>query len=131
MAASISAGRSRRTARRPRSERMSDGHRRIFVRALVVAWEIGAFRHERGRRQRVRVNVELSVAETHRAVDEDVRSIVSYDDVVVGIRRLAQAGHVNLVETLAERIAAICLADRRVAAARVRVEKLDVYPDAA
>jgi 7,8-dihydroneopterin aldolase/epimerase/oxygenase len=34
------------------------------------------------------------------------------------------------VETLAERIAALCLSDRRVRVARVRVEKLDVFPDA-
>jgi dihydroneopterin aldolase len=34
------------------------------------------------------------------------------------------------VETLAEQIAALCLEDRRVRVARVRVEKLDVFVDA-
>ena len=36
----------------------------------------------------------------------------------------------NLVETLAERLAGICLQDPRVRSARVRVEKLDVFADA-
>jgi len=34
------------------------------------------------------------------------------------------------VETLAERIAAECLEDHRILAAKVRVEKLDVMPEA-
>jgi dihydroneopterin aldolase len=41
-----------------------------------------------------------------------------------------QRVRINLVETLADRIAAQCLADRRVLSATVRVEKLDVMPDA-
>ncbi|HJO96838.1 MAG TPA: dihydroneopterin aldolase, partial [Rhodospirillales bacterium] len=40
-------------------------------------------------------------------------------------------GHVNLVETLAEKIAAACLKDKSIRSLRVRVEKLDVFADAA
>ena len=43
------------------------------------------------------------------------------------MRGIVAAGHVRLVETLAERIAEACLADRRVHLARVRVEKLDIF----
>jgi dihydroneopterin aldolase len=55
---------------------------------------------------------------------------VCYADVVEDIRGLLAQGHINLVETLADRIAAQCLADRRVLSAKVRVEKLDVMPEA-
>ena len=41
-----------------------------------------------------------------------------------------QRVRINLVETLAERIAAQCLEDHRILVAKVRVEKLDVMPDA-
>ena len=47
------------------------------------------------------------------------------------LRLDARIGHVNLVETLAERIAEACLADLRVDAARGRVEKLAAIPEAA
>jgi 7,8-dihydroneopterin aldolase/epimerase/oxygenase len=50
--------------------------------------------------------------------------------VVEGIRRILGEGHINLVETLAERIAAQCLDDHRIVGAKVRVEKLDVMPEA-
>jgi dihydroneopterin aldolase len=39
-------------------------------------------------------------------------------------------GHVNLAETLAERIASLCLQDSTCRSVLVRVEKLDVFEDA-
>jgi dihydroneopterin aldolase len=57
--------------------------------------------------------------------------VVDYEGVANAVRALVAAGHVMLVETLAERIAEACLADPRVHLARVRVEKLDVFADAA
>ena len=54
-----------------------------------------------------------------------------YDTVIAAIRTLVAAGHVNLVETLAERVAAQCLAQQGVLWTKVRVEKLDIAPDAA
>jgi 7,8-dihydroneopterin aldolase/epimerase/oxygenase len=106
------------------------GFRHVLVRDLVLACEIGALRHERGARQRVRINLDLSAREEPAPIADDLRNVVCYDEVVSAIRRLTAAGHMNLVETLAERIAELCLADARVRIARVRVEKLDVYPDA-
>jgi len=104
--------------------------RQVFVRDLVVPCSIGAYRHERSAPQRVRVNVNLAVLEGDSPLDDQLAHVVSYETVVEGIRSVAQAGHINLVETLAERIAALCLADPRVRSARVRVEKLDAIADA-
>ena len=46
------------------------------------------------------------------------------------IRRLFDGPHIQLVETLAEKIAVLCFKDERVTAVRVRVDKLDVFEDA-
>ncbi|HXY98399.1 MAG TPA: dihydroneopterin aldolase [Stellaceae bacterium] len=107
------------------------GFRRILVRDLVLHCEIGVFRHERGTRQRVRINLDLAAREEEEPIADDLRNVVCYDEIVSGIRRLAAGGHVNLLETLAERIAEMCLADARIRVARVRIEKLEVYPDVA
>ncbi len=104
--------------------------RRVFIRDLVLPCAIGVHAHEKNGPQRVRINVELLVADDRRPLDDSIENVVSYETVVDGIRAIATAGHINLVETLAERIAGVCLADGRVRAARVRVEKLDVYEDA-
>ena len=53
----------------------------------------------------------------------------SYDDLVGAVKAIVAAGHINLVETLAERIAERCLADKRIVSVLVRVEKLERGPD--
>jgi dihydroneopterin aldolase len=108
---------------------LAAGMRRVLIRDLVLPGEIGVLRRERGTRQRVRINLDLSVREEPRPIEDDLRNVVCYDEIIQGVRAIVAAGHVNLVETLAERIAATCLGDQRVAGVRVRVEKLDVYPD--
>ena len=114
---------------RPASE-IGPRIRQVFVRDLVLPCHIGAYRHERGAAQRVRVNINLSVLEGDGPLDDQLAHVVSYEKVVEGVRRVTRSGHINLVETLAERIADLCLSDPRVRTARVRVEKLDVFPDA-
>jgi 7,8-dihydroneopterin aldolase/epimerase/oxygenase len=105
--------------------------RHVFVRDLVLDARIGVHAHEKRGSQRIRVNIDLAVREGDIVeIGDQIENVVCYEEVVSGIRRLVGAGHVNLVETLAESIAALCLEDRRVRLARVRVEKLDVFEDA-
>lgn len=103
--------------------------RHVFVRDLVLSCSIGVHAFEKDGPQRVRINLDLAVREGSE-IGDDLANVVCYEGIVSAIRGLIAEGHVNLVETLAERIAATCLADPRVRVARVRVEKLDVFPDA-
>ena len=107
--------------------------RHIFIRDLVLPASIGVYAHEQGAAQRIRVNVDLGIAEAGdaRVGADELSRVVNYERVAQAVRRIVAAGHVMLVETLAERIAEHCLIDARVRLARVRVEKLDVFPDAA
>jgi len=104
--------------------------RHVFVRDLVVQAEIGVHRHEKRGRQPVRINIDLTVKESSQPLDDRVRNVVDYETLVEGVRAVIEAGHINLVETLAEQIASLALLDNRVLSARVRVEKLQVMEDA-
>ena len=104
---------------------------RILVKDLVLLCSVGAYPQERLHRQRVRFNIELQALWPGEALDDDLDKVVNYKDITSGIRGLVEQGHINLVETLAERIADMCLVDARVIEARVSVEKLDVEPAAA
>lgn len=106
------------------------GKLRVFVRDLVVPCRIGVFRHEQGGTQRVRINLDLMVSETEAAVHDDPALVVRYEKITDRIRALCTEQHIKLLETLAERIAGLCLEDNRVKAATVRIEKLDVFTDA-
>ena len=102
----------------------------VLIRDLVLTARIGIFAREQGTAQRVRFNVELGVPDRPPQRDS-IREVVRYDHAIDRIRRIVDAGHVNLVETLAERVAAQCLAMPEVLWVRVRVEKLDIDADAA
>jgi 7,8-dihydroneopterin aldolase/epimerase/oxygenase len=103
--------------------------RHVFIRNLEVLAHIGIHGHERGKPQPVRINVDLAVEDA--AVLEDrLEKVVDYEAITAKIRGLIAAGHINLAETLAERIAQACFADSRVKSARVRVEKLHALPGA-
>ena len=98
---------------------------RVFVHDLVLPVFIGAYDFERGRVQRVRFAIDVDIRRSaHHA--EDMRDVFSYDVIVDTIRLLLSQGHVDLVETLAERIADALLSYPRVCRVIARVEKLDV-----
>jgi dihydroneopterin aldolase len=54
--------------------------------------------------------------------------VPSYADIIDFIVALARGGHINLVETFAERIAENVLSDKRIVAVRVMLEKLERGP---
>jgi len=102
---------------------------KVFVRDLVLSARIGVYQHEKLGTQRVRINLELICTE-HPAINDDLNNVVNYAELVAQVRAIVDAGHINLVETLADRIAQLCLGDRRVQTAKVRIEKLDVFSEA-
>ncbi len=112
------------------------GIRHVFVHALLLDAAIGVYPGEHGRTQRVRINVDLSMADPGALPGgdpvgpDDLARVVDYSAIVRAVKAIVAAGHVRLVETLAERIAMACLADERILSARIRVEKLDIYPEA-
>jgi 7,8-dihydroneopterin aldolase/epimerase/oxygenase len=106
------------------------GIRHLFVHDLMLACRIGVYPHEQATAQRVRLNLDLAVIETGPMLTDELADVVDYEALVERVRSALAGCHVNLVETLAEQIAALCLDDPRVRSARVRVEKLDAIADA-
>ena len=111
--------------------------RHVFLRDLVLSASIGIYPHEHAAPQRVRINVDLGVEDDGaralsrvRVGRDELSRVVDYEKVAASVREIVAAGHVRLVETLAERIAEACLADSRVHVVRIRVEKLDIFADA-
>ena len=100
---------------------------RIFVHDFVLPVRIGAFDREHDAPQQVRFNVDARVARAAR-VPERLPEVFSYDLITDGIRAIVAQGHIHLVETLAERIAASVLAHPQILGVTVRVEKLEVGP---
>jgi dihydroneopterin aldolase len=101
----------------------------IFVKDWVVDCNIGVYAEEKGVTQKVRLYVDAYLAPHVRANSaDDMADVPSYTDIMDAVEAITSAGHINLLETFAERIAERCLADPRLAAMRVRIEKLERGP---
>ena len=92
----------------------------VFVEGLVLEAEIGLYDHERGRTQPLSVDVELALTP---ATAHGIHGTVNYETLAAKARALAASGHIELVETFAERLAADCLDHPRAVRVRVRVRK--------
>lgn len=101
---------------------------RISLRDHLVEAEIGAFQKERGHKQRLRFNVVVEVRPVTEPLEDDVDRILSYDRITETIDAELAAERLNLLETLAERVAERILAEPAAMRVFVRIEKLDVGP---
>lgn len=101
---------------------------RISLRDYIVSVEIGAFQQERGTLQRVRFNVVVEVPRLTGPIDDDVDRILSYDRVTEAIAAELEAERLNLLETLAARVADRILLEPQAQRVFVRIEKLDRGP---
>jgi dihydroneopterin aldolase len=101
---------------------------KVFVRGLEVDAQIGVYKHEKGRLQRLVLDVELDVAVTDWT---DLSETVNYEVIAEKARRVAAEGHRGLVETFAHHLAEACFEEPKVTRARIRVEKPSALaPDA-
>ncbi len=98
---------------------------RISVRDYIVEVEIGAFQQERGTTQRVQFNIVVEVQPIEGPIDDDVDRILSYDRVTEAITIELSEERLNLLETLAERVADRILLEPQATRCFVRIEKLD------
>ena len=106
----------------------------VFVRGLELMARLGIHPHEKAAPQRIVLGLELVVQDEAAPAavgPDDFRRVVDYQRLVEIARTTIAAGHVLLVETLAERVAMAALEDPRVERARVTVEKPDAFPDVA
>lgn len=108
----------------------ADPRDRISLRDHLAEVEIGAFQAERGVRQCLRFNVVVELRPHPEPLEDDVDRILSYDRITEAIAAALAEERLNLLETLAERVAARVLHEPQAMRVFVRVEKLDRGPGA-
>jgi dihydroneopterin aldolase len=101
---------------------------RILMSDMTLPCRIGVTEEERAERQRLRINLQLEVRPNPPQEDR-IAEVVHYGHLVARVRGVCAVVEVRLLESLSARIAQACFLDERVIGARVRIEKLDRYPD--
>lgn len=96
---------------------------RIALTGLRARGRHGVYDFERAQGQEFVVDVVLELDLSAAAGSDDVSDTVHYGELAERLVAVVAGEPVNLIETLAGRLASVCLADPRVAAATVTVHK--------
>ncbi len=115
---------------RPDLANAARGLRHVFVNRLAVEASIGIHPHERENKQTIWLTIDAGVLEDS-ATPEAIGDVVCYEDMCRIATALASDGHIDLVETLAERIADRLMEDPRLVQIRVQIEKPQAIDQAA
>jgi 7,8-dihydroneopterin aldolase/epimerase/oxygenase len=102
---------------------MSEIGDRIELTGLRARGRHGVFDFERRDGQEFVVDVALELDVSAAAVSDELVDTLDYGALAQGLAKVVEGEPVNLLETLAERLAAVCLVDERVSAATVTVHK--------
>jgi dihydroneopterin aldolase len=90
----------------------------------------GVFDFEKREGQVFVVDLVLGIDTAPAAASDDLRDTVDYGSLVASVKAAVENDPVDLIETLAQRIAGVCLLGDRVEWARVTVHKPDAPIDA-
>ena len=103
---------------------------KVYIRRLEVPLRVGIHAFEMEGPQRVLLDVTLWARFNEKAPPDRLAGVVDYEAIVQGIRRMAVGEHINLLETLADRVADLCFEHERVTRVRVSAAKPDIFEDA-
>lgn len=103
--------------------------RTVVVRNLEIRLSIGVHPHERAAPQRLVVSVEAVLAGKVEPHGDRIATTVDYDSICDFIRGLEREPHVDLQETVAQRILDHVLSLPAVEAATVETRKPDIFGD--
>jgi 7,8-dihydroneopterin aldolase/epimerase/oxygenase len=95
----------------------------ITLHGLRVHGRHGVFDHERDAGQDFIIDVALHTSTAKAAASDDLADTVDYGTLADTLADIVAGEPVDLIETLAQRLADACLTDPRVARARVTVHK--------
>ena len=103
--------------------RTTEAPDRLALRGLVFHGHHGVFEAERREGQDFVVDLVLGIDSTTAARSDDLRHTVDYGTLVDEVRWAVENDPVDLIETLAQRLADVCLAHAEVQTVEVTVHK--------
>jgi dihydroneopterin aldolase len=100
--------------------------RKIIITDLVFNTSIGIHDFEKEKEQQIKFNIEIDINPLLKAVENDLKSIVNYENVISKIKTITHKKHYNLLETLAEDIFTNLFLNKNIVKIRLRIEKPEI-----
>ena len=101
-------------------------NRKVSVKNLILKISIGLHDFEKKKKQRVRFNIDITTDSNIKPDNNNLLSIVNYEDTINKITSLTKSEHHELLEDLAENIFDIIFKSKIVKKVNLKLEKLDI-----
>lgn len=96
---------------------------KIIISDLSLRAVIGVYPEERREKQDVVLNIELECDLRAAGGSDDLTDTIDYKNLKKSILALLERSRFQLIESIAEAVAGLCLEDTRIMAVRIRVDK--------
>ena len=100
--------------------------RKVIITDLVFDTLIGIHDFEKEKKQQVKFNIEIDITPLLKAVENDLKSIVNYENIISKIKLITHKKHYNLLETLAEDIFTNLFLNKNIIKVKLRIEKPEI-----
>ena len=101
----------------------------IYFKNIELMCNIGVYKHEKEKPQRVIVNIEILLSDTVNPKNDKINETLNYNLVYTKIKEIAKSQHFNLVETLANQIFKYVISFDKITHLSVSISKPDIYGD--
>ena len=102
---------------------------KILINDLTLDAFIGIHDFEKKKKQKIAISLSLDVNDNISGIEHKIENFVSYEHIVADIKSILKSGHVDLLETLGEKIVDLCFMDERVMTIKLKLEKLEVFKE--
>ena len=100
--------------------------RKVSIKNLILKISVGLHDFEKKKRQRVRFNIDILTDSNIKPNNNNLASIVNYEDTINKITYITEKKHHELLEDLAENIFDIIFKSKIVKKVNLKLEKLDI-----
>ena len=100
--------------------------RKVSIKNLILKISVGLHDFEKKKTQRVRFNIDISTDSNVKPNNNNLASIVNYEDTINKITYITEKKHHELLEDLAENIFDMIFESKIVKKVNLKLEKLDI-----
>ena len=102
---------------------------KILINELTLDAFVGLHDFEKKKKQKIAISLSLDVTDNISGIEHKIENFVSYEHIVDDIKSILKKGHIDLLETLGEKIVDLCFKDERVMTIKLKLEKLEVFKE--
>lgn len=100
--------------------------RKVIIKDLIFNTFIGLHEFEKNRKQIIKFNIEIYTNNKLQPDEQDLNSIINYEDVINKIETITNKKHYRLLETLAEDIFSNLFENKNIISIKLKIEKPEI-----